>query len=140
LPWCEDEKDEKYESHPLIGIDLGFGDPNAPYQIPMSKNFVKYTQYRKLPLNNDDLRILLSENPKPHVVYSCPLGHLHACAACGVPQEVAICGIDGCREYVGGKNHLLVPGNYIVYHDGYDYAKVWYGDFPAYTYSSYLKW
>ena len=111
----------------------------APYQIFMSQDFVKKTQYKPLPFDNDDLRILLSENPKPHVVYACPDGHLHSAGDCGIPTQISVCGFDGCKLFVGGLHHMLVPGSYIVYHDGYKYATLWYGNFPVKSYPIYEK-
>ena len=111
----------------------------APYQILMSQDFVKKTQYKPLPFDNDDLRILLSENPKPHVVYACPDGHLHSAGNCGIPTQISVCGFDGCKLFVGGVRHMLVPGSYIVYHDEYNYATLWYGNFPVKSYPIYEK-
>jgi len=122
----------------FIGTDISI-DHQAPYKIFMSQAFVKQTQYKPLPRDNDDLRILLSEKRKPHIVYSCPVGHLHSAGDCGVPTQVAICGIDGCELLVGGLHHMLVPGSYIVYHDGYEYAKIWYGNFPIFSYDQYKR-
>ncbi len=111
----------------------------APYQIFMSQDFVKKTQYKPLPFDNDDLRILLSENPKPHVVYACPDGHLHSAGDCGIPTQISLCGINGCKLFVGGLHHMLVPGSYIVYHDEYKYATLWYGNFPVESYRIYKR-
>ena len=105
----------------------------------MTQNFVKQTQYKPLPIDNDNLRILLEENPKPHVVYACPVGHLHSANACGVPTQVATCGIEDCNLLVGGLHHMLVPGSYIVYHDGYQDARIWYGNFPIFSYDQYRR-
>jgi len=111
----------------------------APYHIYMSQEFVKQTQYKPLPLDNDDLNLQLTLEPKPHIVYSCPDGHLHSADGCGVPTEVFICGINDCKLIVGGKHHLIVPGNYVVYHDGYLSAKIWFGEFPIGSYDMYKK-
>jgi Leucine-rich repeat (LRR) protein len=111
----------------------------APYQIYMSQEFVKQTQYKPLPLDNDDLNLQLTLEPKPHIVYACPDGHLHSADGCGVPTEVFICGINDCKLIVGGKHHLIVPGNYVVYHDGYLSAKIWFGEFPIGSYDMYKK-
>ena len=120
----------------------------APYKIYMSREFVRQTQYKPLPLDNDDLRIVLTQGvarpgvpgrPRPHVVYACPVGHLHSAGDCGVPMEISKCGFDGCKLFVGGLHHMLVPGSYIVYHDGYEYAKVWYGNFPVQSYRIYKR-
>jgi len=111
----------------------------TPYHIFMSQDFVKKTQYKPLPFDNDDLRILLSENPKPHVVYACPDGHLHSAGDCGIPTQISLCGINGCKLFVGGLHHMLVPGSYIVYHDEYKYAKIWYGNFPVESYRIYKR-
>jgi len=111
----------------------------APYQIFMSQGFVKKTQYKPLPFDNDDLRILLSEHPKPHVVYACPDGHLHSAGDCGIPTQISLCGINDCKLFVGGLHHMLVPGSYIVYHDEYKYATLWYGNFPVESYRIYKR-
>jgi hypothetical protein len=79
----------------FIGPDISI-DHQSPYKIRMSQAFVKQTQYKPIPRDNDDLRILLNQNPRPHVVYACPTGHLHSADACGVPTQVATCGINGC--------------------------------------------
>jgi hypothetical protein len=132
-----------YIIHPLIGLDTdygngrGIGDPTAPYQIPMSKEFVQKTQYRPLPLNDEVLRVHLQTEPKPHVVFACPVGHLHSREDCGVPTELKVCGHDECPFLVGGVHHFLAPGNYIVYHDSYDNATVWHGNFPVFDYPTY---
>ena len=123
----------------FIGPDIS-PDYEALYHIPMSQEFVKQTQYKPLPLDNDDLRILLNEGvQKPHIVYACPVGHLHSAGECGVPTEISRCGFDGCKLFVGGLHHMLVPGSYIVYHDGYKYAKLWYGYFPVQSYRIYKR-
>ena len=130
---------------PKGGILQTFIGPEAspeyqsPYKIYMSQAFVKQTQYKPLPIDNDNLRILLEENPKPHVVYACPVGHLHSAGNCGVPTEVATCGIEECNLLVGGLAHMIVPGSYIAYHDGYQYAKIWYGNFPVFSYDQYKR-
>ena len=125
-------------------IDRFFGpdispEYQSPYKIYMTQAFVKQTQYKPLPVDNDDLRILLAENPRPHVVYACPAGHLHSANNCGVPMQVSTCGIEGCDKLVGGLAHMLVPGSYVVYHDGYEPAKVWYGNFPIFGYDQYRR-
>ena len=122
----------------FIGPDQSPEYP-APYQIYMSQDFVKKTQYKPLSLDDDDLRILLSENLKPHVVYACPDGHLHSAGDCGIPTQISLCGINGCKLFVGGLHHMLVPGSYIVYHDEYKYAKIWYGNFPVESYRIYKR-
>jgi Leucine-rich repeat (LRR) protein len=144
LTECEGEACDDPFSHPQIGKNtqynngMAIGDPTAPYQIPMSKQFVQKTQYRKLPLNDEVLRIHLQTEPKPHVVFACPVGHLHSRADCGVPTELRVCNEgDNCPFIVGGIHHFLAPGNYIVYHDGYVHANVWYGNFPVFDYPTY---
>jgi hypothetical protein len=149
LDWCEGNSCEHQEDrikisiHPQIGKDTEYnngaaiGDPSAPYQIPMPKQFVQNTQYKKLPLNDEVLQIHLQTEPKPHVVFACPVGHLHSRADCGVPTELRVCEVDNCPFIVGGTHHFLAPGNYVVYHDGYDHANVWYGNFPVFDYPAY---
>jgi len=122
----------------FIGPDIS-PEYQSPYKIFMSQTFVKQTQYKPLPLDNDDLRILLGQNPRPHIVYACPGGHLHSADACGVPTQVTTCGINDCDLLVGGIHHMIVPGSYIVYHDGYDLAKIWYGNFPIFSYEQYKR-
>jgi Leucine-rich repeat (LRR) protein len=110
----------------------------SPYKIEMTQNFVKQTQYKPLPLDNDELSIVLSLEPKPHIVYACPVGHLHSAKDCGIPTEIINCSKD-CKLLVGGTHHMLVPGSYIVYHDEYEYAKIWYGNFPIQSYRIYKR-
>jgi hypothetical protein len=140
---CERQNEQILLHHPQIGKDtqynngMAIGDPTAPYQIPMSKQFVQKTQYRKLPLNDEVLRIHLQTDPTPHVVFACPVGHLHSRADCGVPTELRVCEVDNCPFIVGGIHHFLAPGNYVVYHDGYVHANVWHGNFPVFDYPTY---
>ena len=126
--------------HPKIGADVpwnddgaGIGDPSSPH---MSKKFVQFTQYRPLYLDDGDLGIILQLVPRPHVVYACPVGHLHSADNCGIPTVLKVCS-DDCPFLTGGVHHFLAPGNYIVYHDNYEPAKVWYVNFPVYDYQSY---
>jgi hypothetical protein len=140
---CNRAPDDPF-SHPQIGKDTGYnngmaiGEPTAPYQIPMSKRFVQKTQYRKLPLDDEVLRVHLQTEPKPHVVFACPVGHLHSRENCGIPMELKVCNEgDNCPFIVGGTHHFLAPGNYVVYHDGYVHANVWYGNFPVFDYPAY---
>jgi hypothetical protein len=148
LQECEGEACDRVPedpfSNPQIGKDtqynngMAIGEPTAPYQIPMSKQFVQKTQYRKLPLNDEVLRVHLQTEPKPHVVFACPVGHLHSRENCGVPMELRVCNEgDHCPFIVGGTHHFLAPGNYVVYHDGYVHANVWYGNFPVFDYPAY---
>jgi len=123
----------------FIGTNINNLTYHPPYTIYMSQNFVKQTQYKSLPLYNYDLRIILSQKIKPHIVYSCPDGHLHTADGCGVPIDVYTCGINDCQLIVGGKHHMIVPGNYVVYHDGYEYSDIRYGEFPIGSYDIYKK-
>lgn len=128
----------------FIGQLEGYGDRDAPYQIRLSSKFVAYTQYRPIkPEDSEELRNILESVPKPHIVYSCPVGHLHWSEACGVPTQVDRCGRDTtsgpCKMLVGGVQHFLCPGCFVVYHDGYIVSKIWFGDFPAYSYPKYLQ-
>jgi len=123
----------------FIGPDFTF-EIDAPYHIQMSQDFVKQTQYRPLDIQNSpELKLLLSLEPKPHVVYACPDGHLHTVGDCGIPIEITRCDTNGCKLYVGGLRHMLVPGSYIVYHDKYYQSIVWYGSFPVQSYSVYKR-
>ena len=122
----------------FIGPNSGF-EYDAPYHIEMSQEFVKQTQYKPLGPENDDLKLQLSLEPKPHVVYACPEGHLHTVGDCGIPIEITRCDTNGCKLYVGGLHHMLVPGSYIVYHDKYYQSIVWYGSFPVQSYSVYKR-
>ena len=120
------------------------------YSIYMSSEFVKYTQYKPYiqldPDTRDNIRVIEeSGNGDVHLIYACPDGHLHASDNCGVPTTISKCNYptkeDGvsCPHYVGGLYHMLVPGNYIVKHDGYSPAALYYGYFPVYTYKIYDK-
>ena len=129
---------DKFIMDKFIGPNSGF-EYDAPYHIEMSQEFVKQTQYKPLGPENDDLKLQLSLEPKPHVVYACPEGHLHTVGDCGIPIEITRCDTNGCKLYVGGLNHMLVPGSYIVYHDKYYQSIVWYGSFPVQSYSVYKR-
>ena len=120
------------------------------YSIYMSSEFVKYTQFKQfIQLDNDtrdNIRAIEeSGNGDVHLIYACPDGHLHASNNCGVPTTISKCNYpttDGgvsCQNYVGGLYHMLVPGNYIVKHDGYPSATLHYGYFPVYAYITYEK-
>ena len=122
------------------------------YSIYMSSEFVKYTQFKQFIQLDDDTRdniraIEASGNGDVHLIYACPDGHLHASNNCGVPTTISKCNYptnpttDGvsCQNYVGGLYHMLVPGNYIVKHDGYPSATLHYGYFPVYAYKTYEK-
>ena len=130
---------DKFIMDQFIGHDENFMRYDIPYHIEMSEEFVKQTQYKPLPLDNADLQLLLSLEPKPHIVYSCPDGHLRVAESCGIPTEITQCKWNGCKLFIGGVHHVLVPGSYIVYHDGYEFAKVWYGSFPVQSYGIYLR-
>ena len=137
-PWVHTFLTTGKITHPKIGVDApnDIGDPTALYQKPLSKQFVQNAQYRQVPLDLVELQPHLNLNPKPHVVYACPVGHLHSADNCGIPMELKVCSND-CPFLTGGVHHFLAPGNYIVYHDNNDSAKVWYGNFPVYDYPSY---
>jgi hypothetical protein len=117
------------------------------YSIYMSSEFVKYTQFKPYIQLDDNTKnniklIEQSGNGDNHLIYACPDGHLHASDNCGVPTTISKCNyaltIGGlCANYVGGLYHMLVPGNYIVKHDGYSPAALHYGYFPVYTYKIY---
>ena len=120
------------------------------YSIYMSSEFVKYTQFKQyIQLDKDtkdNIRAIEeSGNGDVHLIYACPDGHLHASNNCGVPTTISKCnypttdGVDSCQNYVGGLYHMLVPGNYIVKHDGYPSATLHYGYFPVYAYKTYEK-
>lgn len=118
----------------FIGPNTGSTHDEYSYQIPLSQEFVKKTQYS---FSTPD-KLKEYEVYGSHIVFKCPVGHLHAPGECGVPTEIKTCNVDGCKYLVGGKYHYLVPGNCIVYHDGYEHAKLWYGNFPVNTYNAYL--
>jgi len=121
------------------------------YFIDMSKEFVKHTQYKPLPLyhaNVENGELVSDENVKtilrsdnPGMIYSCPKGHLHYSDNCGAPLELARCGIEDCDYIVGGYSHMLVPGNHFVYikdvSNGYHFTL--YGKFPIHDYDLYKK-
>jgi Leucine-rich repeat (LRR) protein len=130
LPLCDD----KDILSKFIGPDQGATYEEYLYKIYLSQEFVKKTQYR---ISSDE-EIGAYKNYGSHIIFKCPVGHLHAPGECGVPTEVKQCNVEGCKYLIGGRHHYLAPGNYIVYHDGYEYAKIWYGDFPVGTYGAYL--
>jgi hypothetical protein len=110
----------------------------------MSHEFVKYTQFKpfiQLDENTKNNITLIEESGTIHLIYACPDGHLHASDNCGVPTTISKCNYatNGglCANYVGGLYHMLVPGNYVVKHDGYSPAALYYGYFPVYTYKMY---
>jgi len=121
------------------------------YNIDMTEDFVKNTQYKPLSdISNEkkeEIRLIEedSENGVVHLIYACPDGHLHASNNCGIPVTISKCGYPTnnnngtCQHYVGGIYHMLVPGNYIVKHDGYQLGYIYYGKFPIYTYKMYKK-
>lgn len=119
------------------------------YSIKMSRDFVKCTQYAPyIQLDSDTKEniesIENSGNGDIHLIYACPDGHLHASENCGVPTTISKCGYPTpnggmCQNYVGGLYHMLVPGNYIVRHDGYNLGYIYYGNFPVYTYKMYQQ-
>ena len=127
----------------FFGNDISLSEDinrQAPYSIYLSQEFVKKTQYK--PSNDPTIKDLVeyeskNNNLKIHLVYACPQGHLTYATGCGVPTKITKC-IE-CDFYVGGVHHLVVPGSYIVYHDGYVDAHVWYGTFPIYSKQIYLK-
>ena len=121
----------------FVGLDQGPEEPDAPYQILMNKEYVQKTQYRPVLIDDKQLQGHLDLDPKPNIVYSCPNGHYHSADNCGVPVTITKC--SDCDSIVGGWNHYLVPGNYIVYHNGYNSSYLWYGNFPVQSYARYLK-
>ena len=137
--------------HTNIGIkkSVSYSYEKSPYFIDMSKRFVTLTQYRPLPLYDEDSdlfktddnvrTILKSDNPG--MIFSCPNGHIHYSDNCGAPLELAVCGIEDCKNLVGGYQHMLAPGNYFVYirsvSAGYHF--VYNGKFPIYDYKTYKQ-
>ncbi len=117
------------------------------YSIPLSKEFVQLTQFKPLLSIDADTESqikALSGNDEIHIIYACPDGHLHASNNCGIPTTISKCGFplsNGtvCQHYVGGLYHMLVPGNYIVQHDGFRLGFVYYGNFPINSYKVYEK-
>lgn len=121
------------------------------YYIDMSKEFVKLSQFRPLPLYPQDVEseeFKSDENVKaiinmdnPGMIFSCPAGHLHYSDNCGAPLDLAVCGIEDCKYIVGGYQHMLAPGNYFVYikkvSSGYHFT--YYGKFPIYDYKTYTQ-
>ena len=126
---------DEYIRHNFFGQDSEV-DYEAPYHIEMSENFVK-NQYKPFDFNNPNIQILLSQEPIPHIIYSCSNGHLSSVDDCGVPIKIEKC--KGCEEYVGGTHHFLVPGCIIVYHDGYSVSSIWSGKIPIHSYGQYHK-
>ena len=124
-----------------LARDLGAGDPDAPYQIPMPQEFVTMTQWRPnvTAEQQEEMNIELRRSPKPHVIYACPAGHIHSANNCGIPVVISECGIEGCIRLVGGLEHFIAPGSYIVYNAGENTGYIWYGSFPVYSYSIYLR-
>lgn len=116
------------------------------YSIKMSRDFVKCTQFSPYLQLDEETKeaidlIKNSGNGDTHLIYACPNGHLHASDNCGVPATISKCGYttngEMCQNYVGGLYHMLVPGNYIVEHDGFQLGYIYYGNFPVYTYKMY---
>jgi len=127
---------QRLRHHPQIGAEQG---PviDGTYKIPMNRDFVRQTQWRPLPLENEHLQDHLNLVPRPHIVWSCPAGHLHSANNCGVPTEIVRCGIEDCNYLVGGLNHYLSPGNYVVYHDGHQHSTIWFGSLTVNDYKTY---
>ena len=124
-------------------------EEKTTYEIYLTADFVLKTQYR--PRNIEDFvgeyepYQKLINDKSIRVIYSCPKGHLHDAIGCGIPVNISTCGTldnDGkqCECLIGGLKHMLVPGNYIVYHAGSPTAQnanINYGWFPIESYKTY---
>jgi len=121
---------------------------NTTYPIYLTADFVLKTQYR--PRNIEDFvgeyehYQKLINDKSIRVIYSCPKGHLHDAIGCGIPVNISTCDTldngEQCKCLIGGLKHMLVPGNYVVYHAGSPTAQnanINYGWFPIESYKTY---
>ena len=123
-------------------------EEKTTYPIYLTADFVLKTQYR--PRNIEDFvgeyehYQKLINDKSIRVIYSCPKGHLHDAIGCGIPVNISTCDTfdngEQCKCLIGGLKHMLVPGNYIVYHAGSPTAQnanINYGWFPIESYKTY---
>lgn len=111
---------------------------SSMYSIFLSQEFVTKTQFKPLPMHM--IEPFFTDTEQPTVIFACQNGHLYSGTNCGIPTVITQCTEPLCTKLVGGINHFLVPGCYIVYNSNVNgNSHIWSGYMPVNNSRYYIR-